>query len=74
MSKKEIQKLIEKYDNMFKFWINVLSRQLEENREPSNEFYVNPDIATAHITDYRDIKRDLEELLKWVIKKFITYG
>ena len=62
--KKKISELIEKYDDMFNFWIKVLARQLEEEREPSHMFYVNPDIASTHITDFRDIKRDLEELLK----------
>ena len=60
----KIKALIEKYDHMFSFWISVLGRQLEESRKPDDKFYVNPDVAHTHVTDYRDIKRDLEELLK----------
>ena len=62
--KKKINELIQKYERMSNLWISELASQLEEEREPSHMFYVNPDVATTNITNFKSMKRDLEELLK----------
>jgi hypothetical protein len=60
----KVNELIKKYENLTNFWISVLSRQLETDRKPSDKFYVNPEVATLNITNFKNFKRDLEELIK----------
>ena len=59
-----INELIQKYEHLSNFWIKVLADQLEEDRQPSDKFYVNPEVATMNIQNFKSFKKELEGLTK----------